>query len=124
MYNERGPSYPKFEVHEPIAANYYPINSMISIDDGKSELAVVTDVSVGGSSIRDGEIELMVHRRVMVDDSRGVQEPLNETMCKSYCRHSKTLCLSELNMLLMQYTALQVDVSLAAVTRKFRIVLG
>ena len=81
MYNERGPSYPKLEVHEPIAANYYPVNSMISIDDGQSELAVVTDVSVGGSSIRDGEIELMVHRRVMVDDSRGVQEPLNETMC-------------------------------------------
>merc|ERR1712178_331349 len=29
----------------------------------------------------DGEIELMVHRRIQVDDNRGVQEPLNETMC-------------------------------------------
>ena len=105
VYNERGASYPKLEVHEPIAANYYPINSMISIDDGTSELAVIIDTSVGGSSIHDGEVELMVsskaicrcfvnsgsiltdclclqlHRRVMVDDSRGVQEPLNETMC-------------------------------------------
>jgi len=81
VYNERGSSYPKLEVHEPVAANYYPINSMIAIDDGKSELAVITDVSVGGSSIHDGEVELMLHRRVMVDDSRGVQEPLNETMC-------------------------------------------
>ena len=30
---------------------------------------------------KDGEIEIMVHRRIQVDDSRGVQEPLNETMC-------------------------------------------
>lgn len=28
-----------------------------------------------------GELELMVHRRVEVDDNRGVQEQLNETMC-------------------------------------------
>lgn len=43
--------------------------------------AVLTDVSMGGSSMRDGGLELMVHRRVQKDDSRGVQEPLNETMC-------------------------------------------
>lgn len=29
----------------------------------------------------DGDLELMVHRRIQQDDSRGVQEPLNETMC-------------------------------------------
>ena len=57
------------------------VNSIIAVDDGSHQLAVVTDVSVGGSSLRDGEVELMVHRRVLVDDSRGVQEPLNETMC-------------------------------------------
>ena len=37
--------------------------------------------SQGGSSLQDGEIEIMVHRRIQVDDNRGVQEPLNETMC-------------------------------------------
>lgn len=30
---------------------------------------MVTDVSVGGSSLHDGEVELMVHRRVMVSTS-------------------------------------------------------
>merc|ERR1711990_354398 len=42
---------------------------------------VLSDVSQGGASLADGELELMVHRRVQDDDSRGVQEPLNETMC-------------------------------------------
>ena len=81
VYNERGPSYPPLNVTEPIAGNYYPINSMISLDDGCAELAIITDVAMGGASLHDGQLELMVHRRVQDDDSRGVQEPLNETMC-------------------------------------------
>ena len=81
VFNERGPSYPPLNVTEPIAGNYYPINSMISLDDGCAELAIITDVAMGGASLRDGQLELMVHRRVQDDDSRGVQEPLNETMC-------------------------------------------
>jgi hypothetical protein len=32
---------------------------------------------MGGSSITDGSLEVMVHRRCQHDDSRGVQEPLN-----------------------------------------------
>jgi alpha-mannosidase len=27
------------------------------------------------------QVEIMVHRRIQTDDHRGVQEPLNETMC-------------------------------------------
>ena len=54
---------------------------MQSLDDGTHELAVLTDVTQGGSSLQDGALEFMVHRRIQDDDSRGVQEPLNETMC-------------------------------------------
>mmetsp|Transcript_90839 Transcript_90839/g.207946 ORF Transcript_90839/g.207946 Transcript_90839/m.207946 type:complete len:1109 (+) Transcript_90839:54-3380(+) len=79
--NARGPSYPPLNVSEPVAGNYYPVNAMLSLDDGEVELAVLTDVTQGGSSLKDGSLELMVHRRIQVDDSRGVQEPLNETMC-------------------------------------------
>lgn len=81
MRNARGPSYPPLNVSEPIAGNYYPVNAMIAIKDAKTQLAVVSDVTQGGSSMASGEIELMVHRRVQRDDARGVQEPLNETMC-------------------------------------------
>ena len=79
--NARGPSYPPYQTFEPIAANYYPVNSLMSLDDGKTEMSVVVDTTMGGSSIRDGSLEVMVHRRCQKDDSRGVQEPLNETMC-------------------------------------------
>jgi alpha-mannosidase len=82
MYNARGPSYPNpYFISEPVAGNYYPVNSMIAVDDGVHELVVLTDVSMGGASLRDGQVELMVHRRIQDDDARGVNEPLNETMC-------------------------------------------
>jgi len=41
-------------------------------------LSVTTDRTQGGSSMVDGSVELMVHRRLQHDDSRGVGEPLNE----------------------------------------------
>ena len=40
---------------------------------------IYTDRSEGGSSIRDGSIEIMLHRRILHDDKFGVGEPLNET---------------------------------------------
>jgi alpha-mannosidase len=83
VYNQRGPSYPPLTVNEPVAGNYYPVNTMIAVQDTEKdeELVVLTDVSQGGASLAPGELELMVHRRIQVDDGRGVQEPLNETMC-------------------------------------------
>ena len=82
VYNKRGPTYPMpYNISEPVAGNYYPVNAMMSLDDGTYELAILTDVSQGGASLMDGSLEFMVHRRLQQDDSRGVQEPLNETMC-------------------------------------------
>ncbi|XP_072104661.1 lysosomal alpha-mannosidase [Mobula birostris] len=63
---------------EPVAGNYYPVNSRIYVEDGKIQLTVLTDRSQGGSSITDGSLELMVHRRLLQDDHRGVAEPLSE----------------------------------------------
>ena len=40
---------PPYVVGEPVAGNYYPVNSLISLDDGTTEMAVVTDVSMGGA---------------------------------------------------------------------------
>lgn len=69
------------QVHEPVAGNYYPINLGIYMNDNVNELSVLVDRAVGGSSISDGQIELMLHRRLLKDDGRGVGEALNETVC-------------------------------------------
>ncbi|NXK70794.1 MA2B1 mannosidase, partial [Sylvietta virens] len=63
---------------EPVAGNYYPVNTRIFIKDQKVQLTVLTDRSQGGSSILDGSLELMVHRRLLNDDNRGLAEPLDE----------------------------------------------
>ncbi|BFZ17312.1 hypothetical protein BsWGS_20353 [Bradybaena similaris] len=65
---------------EPVAGNYFPVNAMIAIKsgDGKSQLSVLVDRSQGGTSLGDGDVELMLHRRLTQDDSRGVGEALNE----------------------------------------------
>ena len=74
-----------FSQTEPVAGNYYPINSAAAIRDSKSQLTVLVDRAVGAGSINDGTLELMIHRRILHDDGRGVGEPLNETSsCASY----------------------------------------
>ncbi|XP_042500281.1 alpha-mannosidase At3g26720-like isoform X2 [Macadamia integrifolia] len=69
------------EVSQPVAGNYYPLNLGIYMEDNNVELSVLVDRSVGGSSTVDGQIELMLHRRLLHDDHRGVGEVLNETVC-------------------------------------------
>jgi len=65
---------------EPVSGNFYPINSRIYIQDvpKNMQLTILTDRSQGGGSIYDGELEIMIHRRLLADDSFGVDEPLNE----------------------------------------------
>ncbi|CAN6713500.1 unnamed protein product [Malus baccata var. baccata] len=69
------------EVNQPVAGNYYPINLGIYTKDNNTELSVLVDRSVGGSSIVDGQLELMLHRRLLSDDDKGIFEALNETVC-------------------------------------------
>ncbi|XP_043698627.1 alpha-mannosidase isoform X1 [Telopea speciosissima] len=68
-------------INQPVAGNYYPLNLGIFMTNKKFEFSVLVDRATGGASIKDGELELMLHRRILVDDSRGVGEALNETVC-------------------------------------------
>ncbi|KAI5057211.1 hypothetical protein GOP47_0027226 [Adiantum capillus-veneris] len=69
------------EVNEPVAGNYYPLNLGMYIKDSEIELSLLVDRATGGSSIEDGQLEVMLHRRLLYDDGRGVGEPLNEMVC-------------------------------------------
>lgn len=66
---------------EPVAGNYYPISSAAYIRDERKglQLSVLTDRGQGAASLEDGSIEVLVHRRLLADDWRGVGEPLDET---------------------------------------------
>ncbi|KAL3526248.1 hypothetical protein ACH5RR_010904 [Cinchona calisaya] len=69
------------QVNQPIAGNYYPINLGIYLEDENLEFSVLVDRAVGATSLVDGQIELMLHRRLLHDDARGVGEALNEEVC-------------------------------------------
>ena len=68
-----------YTIHQPVAGNYYPINSHIKIKDVDSGkvVSLLVDRARGGAVIKNGNIEVMIHRRTLYDDGRGVEEPLN-----------------------------------------------
>eukprot|EP01087_Luapelamoeba_hula_P010477 TRINITY_DN2776_c0_g1_i2.p1 TRINITY_DN2776_c0_g1~~TRINITY_DN2776_c0_g1_i2.p1 ORF type:complete len:1012 (-),score=176.54 TRINITY_DN2776_c0_g1_i2:20-3019(-) len=77
------PTY-KLNNTEPVADNYYPINTAAYLEDtsapnGGVRFTIITDRSQGGGSLSDGEMEVMLHRRLLYDDYRGVGEPLNQS---------------------------------------------
>ncbi|XP_037040043.1 lysosomal alpha-mannosidase isoform X1 [Bradysia coprophila] len=69
----------KVNLLEQIAGNYYPVTTKIAIEDRNERLAILTDRSQGGTSLMDGSVDLMIHRRLLHDDAFGVDEALNET---------------------------------------------
>ena len=70
----------KLKIHETSSGNYYPVNGVLLIEDANSgeAAALLNDRSQGGTSLRNGQLEIMIQRRILMDDSRGVGEPLNE----------------------------------------------
>lgn len=50
----------QYQNQEPVSGNYYPIDSRILLSDSATSLAVLTDRSHGGSSMNDGQVEIMV----------------------------------------------------------------
>ncbi|XP_049276023.1 lysosomal alpha-mannosidase-like [Rhipicephalus sanguineus] len=58
----------------------YPITSWIYIKDRTQglQMMVLPDRAQGGSSLRSGQLELMVHRRHMTNDNLGVGDSLQE----------------------------------------------
>jgi lysosomal alpha-mannosidase len=64
-------------VYEGVAGNYYPVNSRVILKSSPN-LFLLNDRAQGGTSMNDGEIEMMVHRRLLCDDAFGVGEALDE----------------------------------------------
>ena len=68
-----------FTQTQPVAGNYFPLNSGMFIRDKTTQLTMVVDRAQGGTGVLDvGQMEIMLHRSSLEDDSRGVGEPLFE----------------------------------------------
>lgn len=74
---------PTWDLHvtEPVSANFYPMNAAAFMrdEDQDVQLSLLTDRSQAVGSVEDGSLEVLVHRRLLMDDLRGAWEPLNET---------------------------------------------
>lgn len=70
----------ELQTSEEVASNYYPVTSWIFIRDLSKDMqmTIMPDRSQGGSSMIDGTIEMMLHRRLLFDDGYGMEEALNE----------------------------------------------
>ncbi|EFA84943.1 alpha-mannosidase [Heterostelium album PN500] len=66
---------------QPVAGNYVPLNAITYIQDTEQQLQLtfLTDRSRSCASLGNGELEMMLHRRTLMDDGRGVGEPMNES---------------------------------------------
>lgn len=56
----------------PIQANYYPIPTMAYIEDQTYRLSLITGSPLGTSSLKSGQLEIMMDRRLYQDDNLGL----------------------------------------------------
>ncbi|XP_022909710.2 alpha-mannosidase 2 [Onthophagus taurus] len=84
----------------PLQANYYPVPTTLFIEDKYSRLTLLSSTPLGGSSLKEGMIEVMLDRRLNQDDNLGlgqgvldnrvirqtfriVLEPINNPNCQT-----------------------------------------
>ena len=71
-----------FTLTSPISSNYYPTSTGAYITDSQWSFGVLVDRAEGVSSLEDGSLEVMVHRRLLCTEC--AFENLNETDAAVY----------------------------------------
>ncbi len=51
---------------------------MIEDAETQERMALITDRAHGGASLNESEIEIMLHRTLLCDDHRGLEDPLKD----------------------------------------------
>ncbi|CAB1440984.1 unnamed protein product [Pleuronectes platessa] len=62
----------------PLQANFYPMPSQAYIQDSHHRLTLHTAQSLGVSSLESGQLEVIMDRRLMQDDNRGLGQGLKD----------------------------------------------
>uniref|UniRef100_A0A8C6RC18 Glycosyl hydrolase family 38 C-terminal domain-containing protein n=1 Tax=Nannospalax galili TaxID=1026970 RepID=A0A8C6RC18_NANGA len=70
----------------PLQANFYPMPVMAYIQDTQKRLTLHTAQALGVSSLSDGQLEVILDRRLMQDDNRGLGQGLkdNKITCNRF----------------------------------------
>lgn len=71
---------PRFlNISRRIESNMYPMTSMAFIQDKRNRLTVITDHAQGVTGLQEGQLLVMLDRRVLFNDGRGTQEGLADS---------------------------------------------
>ena len=112
---------------DPIPSQYFPITSQAFIKSEENQFSITLDRSAGAASLKTNQIEVMLHRRGMSDDNKGLVRPINdesETSGKIYINYENLskLQLSKLEKqvthipkVVSSFTSLQQTTSLTGI---------
>lgn len=67
-----------------IESNMYPATSMVYIQDQRSRLTYITDHAQGVTALQEGQLVIMLDRRVLFNDGRGTSEGLADSSATSH----------------------------------------
>lgn len=62
----------------PLQANFYPMSTMAYIQDNQDRLTLHTAQALGVTSLASGQLEVILDRRLMQDDNRGLGQGLKD----------------------------------------------
>eukprot|EP00093_Oithona_nana_P006864 06864.XXX_399354_397363_1 [CDS] Oithona nana genome sequencing. len=73
----------QFRTAQKLESNFFPVTTSIFIQERRGrkeqqqrELAILTDRSQAGTSLKEGQISLLLHRKTKYDDKMGLDEAL------------------------------------------------